>query len=197
MLFELDENKKMRVLAETVDDAAGEALDKGAKLLGMPYPGAPILEKTARGGKIDKTLFPYGQNRKIEDDPDFSFSGLKTSLRYHLQKLSPEEIGLRKPDICASYQFAVVEQLKRRADFFAKRGNYASVGISGGVSNNGAFVEAFEKLAKTRGAKFLVAPREYRGDNAAMIAFSAFFDPSTLAESENGALKIESSREMA
>ncbi len=197
VLFELDENKKMRVLAETVDDAAGEALDKGAKLLGMPYPGAPILEKTAHGGKIDKTLFPYGQNRKIEDDPDFSFSGLKTSLRYHLQKLSPEEIGLRKPDICASYQFAVVEQLKRRADFFAKRGNYASVGISGGVSNNGAFVEAFEKLAKTRGAKFLVAPREYRGDNAAMIAFSAFFDPSTLAESENGALKIESSREMA
>ena len=82
----------MATLAETEDDAAGEALDKGAKLLGMPYPGAPILEKRAKSGKIDKTMFPYGQNRKIEDDPDFSFSGLKTSLRYRLEKMSGAEI---------------------------------------------------------------------------------------------------------
>lgn len=86
VLFEIDKDRELRTLAETVDDAAGEALDKGAKLLGMPYPGAPLLEKIARNGKVDKSLFPYGQNRKIEEDPNFSFSGLKTSLRYYLQK---------------------------------------------------------------------------------------------------------------
>ncbi|MFR6032423.1 MAG: hypothetical protein ACLUKN_04135 [Bacilli bacterium] len=120
----------MRTLAETVDDAAGEALDKGAKLLGMPYPGAPLLEKIARNGKVDKSLFPYGQNRKIEEDPNFSFSGLKTSLRYYLQKMSQSEIQQAMPDICASYQFAVIEQLRRRTEFFARQKSYASIGIS-------------------------------------------------------------------
>ena len=197
ILFEIDENKNLKVIAETIDDAAGEALDKGAKLLDMPYPGAPLLEKIAKLGNINKTLFPYGQNRKIEDDPDFSFSGLKTSLRYHLQKLSPEEIETQKPDICASYQFAVIEQLRRRTDFFAKQKQYASIGISGGVSNNATFVSVFENLAKSRKAEFLVAEREYRGDNAAMIAFSAFFEPEALSESYNKTLKIESSRPIA
>ncbi len=196
ILFELDENLHINILAETIDDAAGEALDKGAKLLNMPYPGAPLLEKIALDGNVDKTLFPYGQNRKIEDDPDFSFSGLKTSLRYKLQKLSEKEIEESKADICASYQFAVIEQLRRRADFFAKKKNYASLGISGGVSNNATFVAEFEKLAKTRKAKFLVANREHRGDNAAMIAFAAFFDQTTLHPTINRTLKIESSREI-
>ncbi len=196
ILFELDEKLHINVLAETIDDAAGEALDKGAKLLNMPYPGAPLLEKIALNGKVDKTIFPYGQNRKIEDDPDFSFSGLKTSLRYKLQKLSEDEIEESKADICASYQFAVIEQLKRRADFFAKQKHYASIGISGGVSNNSTFTSEFEKLAKVRKAKFLVANREHRGDNAAMIAFAAYIDKSSLHEPINETLKIESSREM-
>ncbi|MBQ6534327.1 MAG: tRNA (adenosine(37)-N6)-threonylcarbamoyltransferase complex transferase subunit TsaD [Opitutales bacterium] len=197
VLFEIDKSRRLRVIADTEDDAAGEALDKGAKLLGMPYPGAPLLEKIALGGKIDKAAFSYGQNRKIEDDPDFSFSGLKTSLRYRLEKMPPEEIERQKPDICASYQFAVVEQLRRRADFFAARGNYASVGISGGVSNNAFFAGAFEALARKRGAKFLVAERAHRGDNAAMIAFCAFFDPASLAPAENKTLKMDSSLAMA
>lgn len=197
ILFEIDENKNLKVIAETIDDAAGEALDKGAKLLDMQYPGAPLLEKIAKNGTIDKNLFPYGQNRKIEDDPDFSFSGLKTSLRYHLQKLTPAEIEKEKSNICASYQFAVIEQLRRRADFFAKQKQYASIGISGGVSNNATFVSVFEKLASSRNAKFLVAEREYRGDNAAMIAFSAFFDSDSLVASQNKTLKIESARPIA
>ncbi len=196
ILFELDENLKITVLAETIDDAAGEALDKGAKLLDMPYPGGAILERTARNGNIDKNLFPYGQNRKIEDDPDFSFSGLKTSLRYKLQKLSESEIEKNKADICASYQFAVIEQLRRRADFFAKRKSYASLGISGGVSNNLTFTTEFERLAKSRKAKFLVADKEHRGDNAAMITFAAYFAPQSLQESQNKTLKIESAREI-
>lgn len=193
ILFELDESAKMTVLAETVDDAAGEALDKGAKLLGMPYPGAPLIEKIAAAGKIDKTIFPYGQNRKISDDPDFSFSGLKTSLRYRLEKMSAEEIKANMPDLCASYQFAVVEQLRRRADWFAQRKTYKSVGISGGVSNNGLFATTFEKLAKSHQADFLIADKSQRGDNAAMIAFAAWFAPTECAASENSTLKVRPS----
>lgn len=191
ILFEIDKSRKMSVLAETEDDAAGEALDKGAKLLGIPYPGAPVVEKLARDGKIDKTMFPYGQNRKIEDDPDFSFSGLKTSLRYRLEKIGETALREQLPDICASYQFAVVEQLRRRADFFAARKQYASVGISGGVSNNAHFAETFEKLAKKRGAKFVIAPKQYRGDNAAMIAFAAFARPDALRPAAAHTLKTD------
>ena len=193
ILFEIDENRRLNTIAETVDDAAGEALDKGAKLLGMPYPGAPLLEKATQGGKVDKSLFPYGQNRKIETDPNFSFSGLKTSLRYHLQKLTPSEIQQTLPDICASYQFAVIEQLRRRTEFFAKTRQYASIGISGGVSNNALFAETFERLAKRNRAKFLVADKAYRGDNAAMIAFAAFFSPPGCCNSEKSTLKINPS----
>lgn len=197
ILFEIDESGALAKLAETVDDAAGEALDKGAKLLGIPYPGAPVIEKLATSGKIDKRLFPYGQNRKIEEDPDFSFSGLKTSLRYYLERLGAENLEAALPDICASYQFAVVEQLRRRADFFARRRRYASVAISGGVSNNAHFAEAFEALAKARGAEFLAAPKQFRGDNAAMIAFAAYARPDCLRQARGGTLEIDPSWELA
>ncbi len=197
ILFEINENNELKILAETIDDAAGEALDKGAKLLGIQYPGAPIVEKLARNGNVDKTLFPYGQNRKIEDDPNFSFSGLKTSLRYHLESLTPEQLEENLPDICASYQFAVVEQLRRRADYFAKAKQYASVGISGGVSNNEHFAKTFEALAQKRGAKFLIAEKQYRGDNAAMIAFATFMRPDATRKANMHTLKIEPSWEIA
>ena len=178
ILFEMGADSSMRILAETADDAAGEALDKGAKLLGMPYPGGALLERAARGGRVEKSRFPYGQNRKVQDDPNFSFSGLKTSLRYGLEKLSPDTIRASLADICASYQFAVVEQLRRRAEHFLKRGNYASLGLSGGVSNNAVLSEAFGELSrKFCGRPLLEAPRECRGDNAAMIAFAAYISP--------------------
>lgn len=193
-LFELDENKSLKILAETVDDAAGEALDKGAKLLGMPYPGGALLEKIARDGKVDKTMFPYGQNRKIEDDPDFSFSGLKTSLRYRLEKMSANEIRANLADICASYQFAVVEQLKRRTDFFLSRKTYKSLGLSGGVANNSYLAETFNTLSEKRCKReLLIAEKSQRGDNAAMIAFAAFASPEALYNSQNLSLKISPS----
>ena len=162
----------------------------------MPYPGAPILEKRAKSGKIDKTMFPYGQNRKIEDDPDFSFSGLKTSLRYRLEKMSGAEIEAAMPDLCASYQFAVIEQLRRRCDWFAKRKPYKSLGISGGVSNNSVFAGVFEKLARSRNAKFLIADRQHRGDNAAMIAFAAWIAPSECQQPKNSTLEIRPAWEL-
>lgn len=197
ILFEISENMKLRVLAETLDDAAGEALDKGAKLLGMPYPGAAQMEKFAAFGDDGKIDFPYGQNRKIEDDPNFSFSGLKTSLRYYLQKISPEQILSETRDICASYQFAVIEQLRRRTLFFAKKNKYASLGLSGGVSNNKQCVAAFEEIAKNRGSHFLTADPENRGDNAAMIAFAAFVDPENLRAAKNGTLDADPAWEIS
>ncbi len=193
VLFELDKELNLNVLADTVDDAAGEALDKGAKMLDMQYPGAPILEKTAKTGKVDKNLFPYGQNRKIEDDPNFSFSGLKTSLRYHLEKLTPQSIKENLPDICASYQFAVIEQLRRRCLHFLKKKTYASFGISGGVSNNATLTDTMSLMAQSQRTKFLYAPKEYRGDNAAMIAFAAYVNPKSLDTSASDKLKINPS----
>lgn len=191
ILFEIDASRKMKILAETVDDAAGEALDKGAKLLGMPYPGGALLEKTARGGAVDKNLFPFGQNRKIKDDPNFSFSGLKTSLRYYLEKLSSEQIRADISSICASYQFAVVEQLKRRTQFFLEEKNYNSLGLSGGVSNNALLSDTFDKLSqKFCHRPLLIADKAQRGDNASMIAFAAFANPENLYAPENQTLKI-------
>ncbi len=196
ILFELDESLKMRVLAETVDDAAGEALDKGAKLLGFPYPGAHLLEKAALGANRKRYDFPRGQNRKIEESPNFSFSGLKTSLRYFLDKLTKEEIDANLPDIAASYQYAVVEQLRKRTEYFLKRGPYKSLGLSGGVSNNTPLRDAFEKLAKQNGAKLLLAKKEHRSDNAAMIAFAAFIQKDALSPSKNSTLEILPSLEI-
>lgn len=191
IIFEIGTDRKLRVLAETVDDAAGEALDKGAKLLGMPYPGGALLEKTARGAKIDKNLFPYGQNRNLGQDPRLSFSGLKTSLRYHLEKIGPQAVRENLGTICASYQFAVVEQLRRHARHFLARGEYSSLGLSGGVSNNSALSAAFGELSQKYCRRpLLLAERQYRGDNAAMIAFAAFAAPELCIEPQNLSVKI-------
>src|SRR5882757_5800395 len=101
-LFSLDEARRIRLLASTMDDAAGEALDKGAKLLGLGYPGGPQVEKLAAAGNAAAFGFPkaVAQRSSLE----FSFSGLKTSLRYQIEKMAPEEIGRRQADLCASYQ---------------------------------------------------------------------------------------------
>ncbi len=196
ILYEMDETLKMRLLAETVDDAAGEALDKGAKLLGMPYPGAPLLEKASAGGNERAIDFPRGQNRKISDDPNYSFSGLKTSLRYFLDKLSAEQIDKSKADICASYQYAVVEQLRKRTEYFLKRKKYASLGLSGGVSNNTKLRAAFESIAARNGARMLLAKRKHCSDNAAMVAFAAFMQPGGLEKPAGKTLRINPSKAM-
>ncbi len=195
VLFEISRDKKILPLADTLDDAAGEALDKGAKLLGIPYPGAPVIERLSKIGNPKKINFPCGKNRKIDEDPDFSFSGLKTSLRYYLEKNPHGEKDL--PDICASYQFAVVEQLKLRAEHFAKKKKYSSIGLSGGVSNNSLCAETFEKIAKKSGAEFLVPDKQYRGDNAAMIAFAAYVSPESTRPSKDGTATLDPSWEIA
>ena len=140
LLFTIDEARRLTVLASTLDDAAGEALDKGAKLLGLGYPGGPQVERLARAGAADAWQFPKAIARKAS--LDFSFSGLKTSLRYQLEKMTPAEIEARKADLCASYQHAVMDALVRKTrqalengagrDFPSRRNTVAVDGTKAG-----------------------------------------------------------------
>ncbi len=183
-LFSLDELRRIRLLASTLDDAAGEALDKGAKLLGLGYPGGPQVEKLAEGGRADAFEFPKAVARR--SSLEFSFSGLKTSLRYQLEKLAPDVIERRRADLCASYQRAVFESLVRKSKLALERGSYRSFGLSGGVANNQTLQAGLEKLARSHGVAFHRALPQHTGDNAGMIAFAAW------AEREAGGVKCDS-----
>ena len=176
ILFEINKAKQLTVLAETVDDAAGEALDKGAKLLGLPYPGGPHVEKIAANGNAKAFDFP--KSIAPRNERRFSFSGLKTSLRYRMEKMDDAELAAAMPDICASYQRAVIDQLCGKTKHILETSSYQSLGLSGGVSNNKALRAAMQRLAKRYRLPCLIAEPKHTGDNAAMIAFAAFADPS-------------------
>ncbi len=175
ILFEINTAAELHVLAETVDDAAGEALDKGAKLLGLPYPGGPHVEKLAATGNAKAFDFPKAIAPRNERR--FSFSGLKTSLRYRIEKMSDAELEAAMSDICASYQGAVIEQLFGKTKHILEADRYKSLGLSGGVSNNKALRAAMQRLAKRYRMPCLIAEPRHTGDNAAMIAFAAYADP--------------------
>ncbi|MEO0510962.1 MAG: tRNA (adenosine(37)-N6)-threonylcarbamoyltransferase complex transferase subunit TsaD [Verrucomicrobiota bacterium] len=178
ILFEINTERRIKVLAETVDDAAGEALDKGARLLGLPYPGGPMVEKLASEGNAQAFDFPRAIAPRNERR--FSFSGLKTSLRYRLEKIDDTALEKVMPDICASYQGAVVDQLVGKTKHLLEGSAYRSLGLSGGVSNNRTLRASIEKLAKRYGMPCLIAHPKHTGDNAAMIAFAAYADPQSL-----------------
>lgn len=175
LLFALDERRRITVLSSTRDDAAGEALDKGAKLLGLGYPGGPLIEQRATRGRIDAFDFPRGLGPRSE--LDFSFSGLKTSLRYTVERLGPIETAAQLDDLCASYQQAVVDALVRKTTFALETAPYRSLGLSGGVANNQRLRTAFERVGQRAGLPVLAAQPRHTGDNAAMIAFAAWIDP--------------------
>lgn len=187
LLAVLDEERGITVLSSTRDDAAGEALDKGAKLLGLGYPGGPIVERRAAGGRVDAYDFPRGLGPRAE--LDFSFSGLKTALRYQLEKMTPAQIEAEMANLCASYQQAVVDALTRKAGAALERGGFRSVGLSGGVANNRTLRAAMGALAAKRGVPLLAAEPKHTGDNAGMIAFAAWADPGARARvlAEGGA----------
>lgn len=197
LLFSLDEARRIRVLSSTRDDAAGESLDKGAKLLGLGYPGGPLIEKLAATGKSDAYDFPRGIGRR--DELDFSFSGLKTSLRYLIEKLSPEEVRGRLPDLCASYQQAVVDALVRKTRAALRQGDgaYRSLGLSGGVANNRALRAALEHEAVRERVRFFAAQPQHTGDNAGMIAFAAWADKTGVQRAAGMGLTVEPSAALA
>jgi N6-L-threonylcarbamoyladenine synthase len=189
LLAILDEARTITVLSSTRDDAAGEALDKGAKLLGLGYPGGPIVERrAAAGGRADAYDFPRGLGPRGE--LDFSFSGLKTALRYQLEKMTPEEIAAETHHLCASYQQAVIDALTRKTKAALARGAgrsgaggpaFRSVGLSGGVANNQALRAALGAVAGKARVPLLAAQSRHTGDNAGMIAFAAWADPAARA----------------
>jgi N6-L-threonylcarbamoyladenine synthase len=159
------------VLGSTLDDAAGEAIDKGARLLGLPFPGGPHLERLAAEGDPQAFAFPTGDG---VHGLDFSFAGLKTSLLYKVRELGEEAAAERRADLAASYQRAVVEQLARRVERGLEMTGLDRLAIGGGVAANGPLRERLEGLAGT----VKVPPRELCTDNAAMIASAArFADP--------------------
>ncbi|MBV8722318.1 MAG: tRNA (adenosine(37)-N6)-threonylcarbamoyltransferase complex transferase subunit TsaD [Candidatus Eremiobacteraeota bacterium] len=178
----------MRVLGRTHDDAAGEAYDKTARLLGIPYPGGPQLDRLAQRGNPRAYAFP--RHRPGADSLDLSFSGLKTSVRYFLES----EAGRDAPpeDVAASFQAAVVDVLMARLQAAFERGGYEAVVLSGGVAANSALQNALRRWAECNGVTAFVPAPKYCTDNAAMIAAAAFYqrdaaraDPLTLSADPN------------
>ena len=163
----------MQVIGETLDDAAGEAFDKSAKLLGLPYPGGPLVDRHARNGNPDRFTFAEPQIEGL----DFSFSGLKTSILYFLQKQvkeDPEFIAKNLDDICASIQHRIVSILMKKLKKAAVQTGIRDLCIAGGVSANSGLREAFRALCERHGWRAFVPPFEYCTDNAAMIAITAY-----------------------
>lgn len=188
LLIAINENRRIEVLAETVDDAAGEAIDKGAKLLGMPYPGGPHIEKLAKTGNPAAFSFPTGL--ASPNDLRFSFSGLKTSLRYRLETMSEATVKNTLPDLCASYQNAVIQQLTMKLGQQLNYRPFRSIGLSGGVANNSVLRDSIKRLAESKHLPLLCAQRRHCGDNAAMIAFASWIDPEA---TQSGNIDIEPS----
>ncbi len=195
LLFTLDAARRIAVLSSTRDDAAGEALDKGAKLLGLGYPGGPLIERLAAAGRPDAFDFPRGIGRR--DELDFSFSGLKTSLRYLIEKLAPDEVRAKTPDLCASYQQAVVDALTRKTRLALEAREFKSLGLSGGVANNRTLRAALEREAKRARVPFLAAQPQHTGDNGGMIAFTSWADTTGVERAAGMALRVEPSQRLA
>jgi N6-L-threonylcarbamoyladenine synthase len=157
MLLDVQARGGYRVLGTTLDDAAGEAFDKGARLLGLGYPGGKEIDALARLGDPEAYAFPVAQVPGL----DFSFSGLKTALLYTVRKLSPAELDARRADLAASYQRAIVRALVERVQASAA----SRVAVVGGVAANSELRAALPEAA--------LAPLELCTDNAAMIASAA------------------------
>jgi len=162
---------EMHILGETIDDAAGEAFDKISKLLGLPYPGGPVLDKLAQLGNPKAFIFAKPQVPNL----DFSFSGLKTSVLYFLQKQSPEFIQENLNDLCASVQFTIIEILLKKLKKAMQETGIKEVCIAGGVSANSGLRKAMEQLGKDTNSATFLPKFEYCTDNAAMIAITAHF----------------------
>jgi tRNA N6-adenosine threonylcarbamoyltransferase len=169
------------VLGQTLDDAAGEALDKGARLLGLGYPGGPAIERLAAGGDPDAFDFPVAMTR--EPGLDFSFSGLKTALLYAVRALEADEVDRRRADLAAGYQAAMVGQLVAKLERALRAGEWEAVALGGGVAANAMLRERVGELCRERGLRLKLVPAELCTDNAAMIASAArFLEPAPYPE---------------
>jgi N6-L-threonylcarbamoyladenine synthase len=187
-LVEVESPTRMRIIGRTKDDAAGEAYDKTARLLGLGFPGGPALDKLAKNGNAQAIAFP--RHRADPGTLDMSFSGLKTAVRYYVE--SDEGASAEKADVAASFQAAVVDVLMQRLSAAFERRAYTSVVLSGGVAANSALQAALRDWGARNGIPAFVPPPKYCTDNAAMIAAAADYqgeavrvDPLTLTADPN------------
>ena len=170
----VEDHLSMKVIGTTIDDAAGEAFDKAAKMLGFPYPGGPLIDKFAKEGDPTKFTFAKPNIQGL----DFSFSGLKTSILYFLQKetkLNSDFIEENKADLCASIQASVVDILLKKITKAAKEYNIHQIAIAGGVSANSGLRNALQEAGKKYQWNVFIPKFEYCTDNAAMIAITGKF----------------------
>ncbi|MBX7240708.1 MAG: tRNA (adenosine(37)-N6)-threonylcarbamoyltransferase complex transferase subunit TsaD [Bacteroidia bacterium] len=165
---------EMEIVGHTIDDAAGEAFDKAAKLIGLPYPGGPVIDKLARSGNPAFHLFPEPEVEGL----NFSFSGIKTSLLYYLQKeiqQNPDFLSQHLEDVCASYQHRIVSILIKKLEKAAKQYKVKQIAIAGGVSANSALRKRFREAGEKNRWKTFIPDFEYCTDNAGMIAIAGYF----------------------
>lgn len=166
--------KKMEIIGETIDDAAGEAFDKSAKLLGLPYPGGPLIDKLAKTG--DPLKFHFNQPQI--DALNYSFSGLKTNILYFLQKqqaLDADFIENNKNDLCASIQYTIIEILSKKLIKAVKEYKIKQIALAGGVSANSGLREKLKQIGLELQVDVFIPDFEYCTDNAAMIAMAGHF----------------------
>lgn len=165
---------QMKVIGETLDDAAGEAFDKSAKLLGLPYPGGPLVDKFAKEGDANRFIFSEPRIEGL----DFSFSGLKTSILYFLQKQTKEDpdfISNNLADLCASIQHSIVSILLKKYKRAALQTGIKDLCIAGGVSANSGLRTGFKEMCEKENWNAFIPPFEYCTDNAGMIAITAYY----------------------
>ena len=170
-LYTVDADRKMHLIGETLDDAAGEALDKGARMLGLGFPGGPAISRAASDGDRGRHDFPVGLRDR--DNLDFSFSGLKTSLLYKLKAMDREQFQQELPHLAAGYEAAVVEALSRKLLRAADLQDAPAVVVAGGVAANAYLRRTLEKECASIDTRLIVPPPDLCTDNAAMIGAAA------------------------
>ncbi|MEY4384608.1 MAG: N(6)-L-threonylcarbamoyladenine synthase [Bacteroidota bacterium] len=165
---------QMEIIGETLDDAVGEAFDKTAKLIGLPYPGGPLIDQLAKKGDPHKFKFPMGEIPGL----NYSFSGIKTAILYFLQKevqKNPHFIEENKADICASVQHTLIEILLKKVKRAMREKNCAQIAIAGGVSANSGLRTKLQELGAKENWEVFIPAFSYCTDNAGMIAMAGHF----------------------
>ena len=173
-IIKVESPYEMRILGQTIDDAAGEAFDKCAKVMGLPYPGGPIIDRLAAEGDAKRFAFA----KPHIDGYNYSFSGLKTSFLYTLRdnlRIDPEFIERNKADLAASLQRTIIEILMDKFGRAIKDTGIGTIAISGGVSANSGIREAVADYARRHRIKAFIPERKFNTDNAAMIAIAGYY----------------------
>ncbi|MDR0969647.1 MAG: tRNA (adenosine(37)-N6)-threonylcarbamoyltransferase complex transferase subunit TsaD [Lentimicrobiaceae bacterium] len=165
---------EMQIIGKTIDDAAGEAFDKAAKIMGLPYPGGPVIDKLAKEGNPNAFTFSEPKISGL----DYSFSGLKTSILYLIRdalKKDADFIEKNKVDLCASVQHAIIRILMKKLVLASQQTGIKQIAIAGGVSANSGLHKAMQEAAAKYGWKIFIPKLSFSTDNAAMIAIAGYF----------------------